>query len=51
MVNMQLYFTTEHQGTVKLGRRDSIMLKEVGVGSETGKEDSRKALVTGIGND
>ena len=36
-----------------MGRDDAIKLKEVGVGLETGKdpEDSRKVLVTGIGND
>ena len=51
MICMQLYFTTKHQGTVKVGRDNAIKLKEVGVGLETGKEDSRKVLVTGIGND
>ena len=29
MIYMQLYFTTKHQGTVKVGRYDAIKLKEV----------------------
>ena len=50
MINMQPYFTTEHQGTVKVGRHDAMMM-ERSVGLETGQEDSRKVLVAGIRND
>ena len=47
---MQLYFTKEHQGTVKVGRHDAMVMEISGCGLGTGKEDDRKTLVTGIGN-